>query len=132
MKFKTENYRETQDMLGWLTCVVNEVKYHAPQADTPTLFKAREIAQKNGEMGKLKILTRELFFRLEPGDTVYTIPFDRYSPAFPNTEYKTVKVEGWSPSGKAVRLKGLCGLWGWQYIYIPCVQTLRGFDGDEN
>lgn len=116
MKLKTENYRETEDMLGWLTCVVDEVKRHAPQADTPTLFRARDIALKNGEAGKLKILTRELFSRLEPGDTVYVQHFDES----PESNDKIVTtVAGWTPSGKMVYLKGLCGYWGWQYVFIP-------------
>ena len=116
MKIKTENYYETKDMLGWLTCVAEEVKRYAPQADTPTLFRARDIALKNGEAGKLKILTRELFSRLERGDTVYVQPFDES----PESNDKIVTtVTGWTPSGKMVHINGLCGCWNWQYLFIP-------------
>lgn len=78
MKLKTENYSDTKDMLGWLTCVIDEVKRHAPMADTKTLFEARKIAIGKNETGKLKILSRELFYRLEPGDVVYAMPWSRY------------------------------------------------------
>ena len=116
MKLKTENYQETKDMLGWLMCVVDEVKRYAPQTDTPTLFRARDIALKNGEAGKLKILTRELFSRLELGDTVYVQPFDES----PESNDKIVTtVTGWTPSGKMVHINGLCGCWNWQYLFIP-------------
>lgn len=117
MKLKTKNYYETKDMLGWLMGVVEDVKRHAPQADTPTLFLARDIALKNGEAGKLKILTREIFSRLEPGDTVYVQPFDES----PESNDKIVTtVTGWTPSGKMVNINGLCGgCWNWQYLFIP-------------
>lgn len=116
MKFKTDKFCETDDMLGWLMCVVDEVKRHAPEADTPTLFAARGVALANGEIGKLKILSREIFSRLEPGDKVYLQKFD----VSPQGRAKIVTtVTGWTPSGKAVYLKGLCGYWGWQYVFIP-------------
>ena len=118
MKLKTENYRETKDMLGWLTCVVDEVKRHAPEADTPTLFRARDIALKNGEAGKLKILSRELFSRLEPGDTVYLQDFNMSQEGIRRRRIVTT-VFDWTPSGKMVHINGFCGCWNWQYLFIP-------------
>ena len=116
MKFKTDKFRETEDMLGWLMCTVVETKRHAPEADTPTLFAARVVALVNGEIGKLKILSREIFSRLEPGDQVYLQKFD----VSPQGRAKIVTtVTGWTPSGKAVYLKGLYGSWGWECMFIP-------------
>lgn len=118
MKQRTENYCETKDMLGWLTCVVDEVKRHAPEADTPTLFRARDIAIRKGEIGKLKILSRELFQRLEPGDCVYTVPFDHRG-VLVALNMNTVK--GWTLSGKSVQLVAAGGCWGWKDLFIPVV-----------